>query len=290
MTAFVYVIASHDGTGWRSYVGWSTDVLRRLAEHNGTKRGAKSTRGRAWRLIHVEAFADKREAMRREWFLKRDRAARKRMLSAVAADCREGQGALEMPPAPASLSPATAAEDAMKAKALIVAALALAACATPEDDGARGVHAGAWPLLGQASGTLGGAAAAWNTYDFSRGAYDASVQIEGRNLQLIAYPPGAPEAEDGLLRLTAPVLDIGPAALTLGPAYVSVVDARNWDDPRLRDMAGTLSVTSFSLERPLGESGYGRMTGAITAQLCSQTGGDCQPLVLAVDTKLQITP
>lgn len=292
MTAFVYVIASHDGKGWRSYVGWTTDVLRRLGEHNGTRRGAKSTRGRDWQLVHVEAFAAKTDAMRREWFLKRDRAARKRMLAGLppAVDRREGQAALEMPLRTASLPPVTTAEDAMKAKALIVAALALAACAAPEDEGARGVHAGAWPMLGQAVGTLGGTEAAWNTYDFSRGAYDASVIIEGRKLTLTGFPPGAPEAQDGLLRVTAPVLDLSRDGITLGPAFVSVVDSRNWDHPRLRDVSGTVNVIDFSTEQDISTSGYGRIKGSVTAQLCSETGGDCQPLVLSFDTRLQITP
>ena len=73
---FVYVLACRDGDGLRTYVGWTTDPDRRLGEHNaGT--GARSTRGRVWRLIHVEECAGKREAMRREWHLKRDRRFRK---------------------------------------------------------------------------------------------------------------------------------------------------------------------------------------------------------------------
>lgn len=76
--AFVYVIGTLTPTGPRTYVGWSFDVTRRLSEHNGQgTRGAKSTRGRVWHVLHVESFPDKQEAMRREWHLKRDRKARK---------------------------------------------------------------------------------------------------------------------------------------------------------------------------------------------------------------------
>lgn len=75
---FVYLLGCRDKDGVRTYVGWTTDPDRRLSEHNaGT--GARSTRGRVWRLIHVEQLASKREAMRREWRLKRDRRFRKRV-------------------------------------------------------------------------------------------------------------------------------------------------------------------------------------------------------------------
>jgi putative endonuclease len=77
---FVYVLGSVGKTAYRTYVGWTIDLERRLAEHNaGT--GARSTRGRSWTLIYVERHATRRQAMSREWHLKRDRRFRK-LLSA----------------------------------------------------------------------------------------------------------------------------------------------------------------------------------------------------------------
>lgn len=74
----VYVLGSVGKGGYRTYVGWTTDVERRLAQHNaGT--GARSTRGRVWTLIHVEPQATRRDAMSREWHLKRDRRFRKQL-------------------------------------------------------------------------------------------------------------------------------------------------------------------------------------------------------------------
>ena len=61
MRCFVYVLGSNGRGGFKTYVGWTTDLDRRLANHNNGK-GARSTRG---------------EAMSREWRLKRDRAFRK---------------------------------------------------------------------------------------------------------------------------------------------------------------------------------------------------------------------
>jgi len=74
---FVYMLGTSDKSGTRTYVGWTLDLDRRLAQHNGGKGGARSTRGRTWVVLHVERFATRREAMSREWHLKRDRPFRK---------------------------------------------------------------------------------------------------------------------------------------------------------------------------------------------------------------------
>lgn len=76
MDCFVYLLGSASKGRVVTYVGWTNDLDKRIARHNaGT--GARSTRGRAWVLLHVEEFATKAEAMSREWHLKRDRAFRK---------------------------------------------------------------------------------------------------------------------------------------------------------------------------------------------------------------------
>ena len=76
MTCFVYILGSTDGT--HTYVGWTTDLEKRLAAHNSGK-GARSTRGRDWRLLYAERFKNRGEAMSREWYLKRDRRFRKQV-------------------------------------------------------------------------------------------------------------------------------------------------------------------------------------------------------------------
>jgi putative endonuclease len=78
MDCYVYVLGTFTKTRILTYVGWTDDVARRLARHNAGK-GARSTRGRAWVLLHSERFASKREAMSREWHLKRDRTFRKKL-------------------------------------------------------------------------------------------------------------------------------------------------------------------------------------------------------------------
>lgn len=72
---FVYVLGSALGTDRRTYVGWTVDIESRLALHNAGL-GARSTRGRFWVLLYAERYPTRREAMSREWFLKRDRRFR----------------------------------------------------------------------------------------------------------------------------------------------------------------------------------------------------------------------
>jgi putative endonuclease len=80
VACFVYVIASARGGDCRTYVGWTTDLDRRLAQHNNGS-GAKSTRGRQWILLYAERFATRRDAMSREWHLKHDRKFRKSLVA-----------------------------------------------------------------------------------------------------------------------------------------------------------------------------------------------------------------
>jgi putative endonuclease len=77
MASYVYVLGSGDAeTGYRTYIGWTTDLDARLATHNAGK-GARSTRGRRWVLLYAERYRNRGEAMSREWHLKRDRRFRR---------------------------------------------------------------------------------------------------------------------------------------------------------------------------------------------------------------------
>jgi len=78
LECFVYVLGTWGKDGFRTYVGWTTNLDQRLARHNaGT--GARSTRGRRWVLLYAEQHATRSEAMSREWYLKRDRKLRRRL-------------------------------------------------------------------------------------------------------------------------------------------------------------------------------------------------------------------
>jgi putative endonuclease len=77
MPSFVYVLTAKNPDGRSiTYVGWTLDLERRLAEHNGSRAGAKTTRGRVWALIYAEKHRTRKGAMRREFALKNDKKFR----------------------------------------------------------------------------------------------------------------------------------------------------------------------------------------------------------------------
>jgi putative endonuclease len=74
---YVYVLRCSDDS---LYTGYTTDVERRVAEHDAGD-GAKYTRGRTpVELVHVEEFDSKSAAMRREHEIKGFSRARKERL------------------------------------------------------------------------------------------------------------------------------------------------------------------------------------------------------------------
>ena len=72
MNFFVYMIASKRKNKLTTYVGYTNDLKKRLMLHNNGK-GAKFTRGRKWKLIYFEKFTTKREAILREYYIKKNR-------------------------------------------------------------------------------------------------------------------------------------------------------------------------------------------------------------------------
>lgn len=64
---FCYILECSDGT---LYTGYTTNLKRRLQEHNAGI-GAKYTRGRIpCKLVYFEEFSDKTAAMKREYAIK----------------------------------------------------------------------------------------------------------------------------------------------------------------------------------------------------------------------------
>ena len=76
MSFYVYVLGSNKKGHKKTYVGWTNNIKKRLYKHNIGK-GAKSTRGRKWKILHKEKFISRKEAMSREYYLKKDKKLRK---------------------------------------------------------------------------------------------------------------------------------------------------------------------------------------------------------------------
>lgn len=78
---YTYIVKCSDAS---LYTGWTTNLDRRMGEHN-SGRGAKYTRSRVpVELVYYESFLTKQEAMRREWEIKQ--LSRKEKLQLIETD------------------------------------------------------------------------------------------------------------------------------------------------------------------------------------------------------------
>ena len=75
MTYFVYLIGCRKHHKLTTYVGYTNNLKKRINLHNDG-RGAKFTRGRKWRLLYMEKFSTKKEAILRECYIKKNRKFR----------------------------------------------------------------------------------------------------------------------------------------------------------------------------------------------------------------------
>ncbi len=64
-----------------TYVGYTNNLVKRIELHNSNK-GAKFTRGRKWKLIYKEKYNSKKEAISREYYIKKNRTLRNRIKNA----------------------------------------------------------------------------------------------------------------------------------------------------------------------------------------------------------------
>ena len=78
MSYFVYLIKSKDKNKTISYVGYTSDINKRIIKHN-TNKGAKFTKGRIWKLVYLKKYKTKSIAMREEYKLKKDYKLRSKL-------------------------------------------------------------------------------------------------------------------------------------------------------------------------------------------------------------------
>ena len=71
MIYYVYLIISKKLNKYRSYVGYTNNINKRILLHNSSK-GAKFTRGNKWKLIYVKKYYEKSTAMKEEYKLKKN--------------------------------------------------------------------------------------------------------------------------------------------------------------------------------------------------------------------------
>ena len=77
MTFYVYMLKSMSERPV-TYVGYTNNLKKRIKLHN-TGKGAKFTRGRKWKLIYKEKLYSKKEAISREYYIKKNRKLRNKI-------------------------------------------------------------------------------------------------------------------------------------------------------------------------------------------------------------------
>ena len=65
---YVYLLENQNDKGW--YIGMTTDLRRRLKEHQSGKGGRTTKLKKNWRLIYFEGYLNQKDATGREKFLK----------------------------------------------------------------------------------------------------------------------------------------------------------------------------------------------------------------------------
>ena len=71
MSYFVYILININGKSNPTYVGYTSNLQKRLKLHN-TSNGAKFTRGRKWKIIYKKRYNNKKIAMQNEYKIKND--------------------------------------------------------------------------------------------------------------------------------------------------------------------------------------------------------------------------
>ena len=77
MSYYVYMLKSLNKNN-QTYVGYTKNLPERIKLHN-TGKGAKFTRGRKWKLIYKEKKKSKKEAISREYYIKKNRRLRNKI-------------------------------------------------------------------------------------------------------------------------------------------------------------------------------------------------------------------
>ena len=65
---FVYLLENLKDKGW--YIGYTTNIKRRILEHNSKIGGKYTSKKTEWKIIYFECYLNKIDALGRETFLK----------------------------------------------------------------------------------------------------------------------------------------------------------------------------------------------------------------------------
>ena len=151
------------------------------------------------------------------------------------------------------------------------------------------------PKMGEISGTLGKKAVAWEFFDFSVGAFDASAWADEDydskqvRLHLGGYAPGQPENKSFRLQASGNFGTVFQAGSAEAP-LVEVLRGKDSEGPKLTSAGQRAEIVVESIG-PQPEDSYSRrVTGRIEARLCPQAWlfKTCQDISLRFDTGVQM--
>ena len=77
---YVYLIVTKKNNKIISYVGYTSNIIKRLVDHNSSK-GAKATRGKKWEYAYLKRYNFKSDAMKGEFKLKKNYNLRNKIKS-----------------------------------------------------------------------------------------------------------------------------------------------------------------------------------------------------------------
>ncbi|MCF1709697.1 hypothetical protein L0V05_12825 [Tabrizicola sp. J26] len=152
------------------------------------------------------------------------------------------------------------------------------------------------PKMGDVTGTLDGKPVAWETYDFSVGAFDASAgatsdwETKVISVRIIGYTPGDPDSDKMLLRLQGDfgtVLRPGPAS---GNVEIAILREKDWDGAQLTSAGKRAELVIDSIGPKVPDSYSRHVTGHASAQLCPKKWlfKSCKDIELRFDTDMQV--
>lgn len=190
---------------------------------------------------------------------------------------------------------------------LVLGLLVLAGCADTQPSPAEmAAYMPPMPMLpegypakiGAVSAVLNGTAQNWDNFDYSVGAYDASVQVLNYNgeiqFRLMGETPGKPDLEVNRLVMRAGMKSLTQTGVLAAPV-IELVAGKDWEGPRLTSTGSSAHIVLDSLT-PMGPQGaYGHVKGHFDAVLCAANGEPpqidrkaCQPFKGTFSSDLQI--
>jgi hypothetical protein len=153
------------------------------------------------------------------------------------------------------------------------------------------------PVMGHVFATVDGKEVAWQTYDFSIGAFDASAWITDDDetgvvtLRIMAYAPGEPDKMQDRLWIQAEYPALPKPGDMPQSLLIEVLGEEDIDGRKLTSGStpAALELDRFSRD----DYAYGRVAGRFAARICLKPGeteavtAECRELKGLFDTSLQ---